>query len=150
MKQTSEASEQAGKDRPDRASVPRVAEAMTTEIMTLKPHDSFEEAVSLMANRHVRHFAVTDDSGRIAGVVSDRDIFRAMARQASWHTKTVAEIMTTDPLTVDPDTPLCDAIAKIIARRINCLPVITQDGTVCGILTTTDLLRSYQKILEAR
>jgi CBS-domain-containing membrane protein len=34
----------------------------------------------------------------------------------------------------------------MLSRRINCLPVIGKDGKVCGIITSTDLLRSYQKI----
>jgi CBS domain-containing protein len=126
----------------------RVGDVMTGEVTCLKPDDSFEQAVSLMANRHFHHFVAIDGSGRIAGVISDRDILRALARAANWRTKTVGEIMTRDPLTVNPETPLCDAVATMLSQHINCLPVIHDDGTVCGILTSTDVLRSYQQLLE--
>lgn len=127
----------------------RVGDVMTGEVMSLKLDDSFEQAVSLMANRHFHHFAVIDASGRIAGVISDRDILRALARAANWQTKTVSEIMTRDPFTVNPETPLCDAVATMLSKHINCLPVIHGDGTVCGILTSTDLLKSYHQLLES-
>jgi CBS domain-containing protein len=60
----------------------------------------------------------------------------------------VEQIMTRAPFTVGPKTPLIDAVSKMIAKRINCLPVIDEHGAVCGIVTSTDLLKSYQKVLE--
>jgi CBS-domain-containing membrane protein len=36
----------------------------------------------------------------------------------------------------------------MLAKRINCLPVIDDEGSVCGIVTSTDLLKSYQQVLE--
>ena len=45
-------------------------------------------------------------------------------------------------------TPIVDAVSKMVAKRINCLPVVEDDGTVCGIVTSTDLLKSYQQLLE--
>jgi CBS-domain-containing membrane protein len=126
-----------------------VADVMTSKVVTLSPHHSFGEAVSLMANRQFRHFVVVHPDGRIAGVISDRDILRALARTSNWQAKTVEQIMTRAPFTVGPQTPIGDAVSKMIAKRINCLPVIAEDGAVCGIVTSTDLLKSYQKILES-
>ncbi len=56
--------------------------------------------------------------------------------------------MTRNPVTVKRDTSILDAVSKILAKRINCLPVIDDDGDVCGIVTSTDLLKSYQQVLE--
>jgi len=55
-------------------------------------------------------------------------------------------VMTHKVFTVTPETPLSVAASEMLSRRINCLPVIGKDGKVCGIITSTDLLRSYQKI----
>jgi acetoin utilization protein AcuB len=125
-----------------------VDDVMTREVVSLSPHHNFEDAVNLISNRHFRHFVVVDD-GRIVGIVSDRDILRGLARTDNWQKKEVREFMTVDPITVKPNTSLSAAISKMLTKRINCLPVVADDGTVCGILTSTDLLNSYQKDLEA-
>jgi acetoin utilization protein AcuB len=126
-----------------------VADVMTRKTVTLSPHHGFAEAVSLMADRHFRHIVVVDTSGQIVGVISDRDILRTLARTTNWQTKDVSQIMTRDPFTVKRETPLVVAVAKIVSKRINCLPVLDDEGKVCGILTSTDLLKAYQKLLES-
>jgi CBS domain-containing protein len=126
-----------------------VDEVMTQGVMTLRVSDSFGDAVQLMATQHVRHSLVVDDQGRIKGVISDRDVLRALARTPDWQTKPVSEIMTHEPFVVNPRTPVVDALEQLLEKRINCLPVVVEDGKVCGILTSTDLLKSYQKVLES-
>jgi CBS domain-containing protein len=126
-----------------------VADVMTRKTVTLSPHHGFAEAVSLMADRHFRHVVVVGTGGQILGVISDRDILRTLARTSNWQTKDVSQIMTRDPVTVKRETPLSVAVAKMVAKRINCLPVLDDEGKVCGILTSTDLLKAYQKLLES-
>ena len=126
-----------------------VGDVMTRKTVTLSPHHGFAEAVSLMADRHFRHIVVVDSGGQILGVISDRDILRALARSNNWQKKDVSQIMTRNPVTVKRETPLSAAVAKIVAKRINCLPVLDDEGKVCGILTSTDLLKAYQKLLES-
>jgi acetoin utilization protein AcuB len=126
-----------------------VADVMTRKTITLSPHHSFAEAVSLMADRHFRHIVVIDTGGRVVGVISDRDILRTLARTTNWQMKDVSQIMTRDPFTVKRETPVSVAVAKIVAKRINCLPVLDDEEKVCGIITSTDLLKAYQKLLES-
>jgi CBS domain-containing protein len=57
--------------------------------------------------------------------------------------------MTHEPFVVNPHTSVADALAQLLEKRINCLPVVSEDGKVCGILTSTDLLKSYHSILGA-
>ena len=125
----------------------RVDQVMTRSVMTLRRNDSFGAAVNLMATQHVRHSVVIDDDGRILGVISDRDVLRALARTPDWQSKSVDEIMTPHPVVVRRDTPLTEAVGELILKRINCLPVVVEDDVVCGILTTTDLLKSYHQLL---
>jgi acetoin utilization protein AcuB len=56
--------------------------------------------------------------------------------------------MTRNPITVHRNTPILEAVTKMLSKRINCLPVIEDDGSVCGIVTSTDLLKSYHQLLE--
>jgi CBS domain-containing protein len=123
-----------------------VADIMSTNIVTLSAHHTFGQAVQLMANSPFRHFLVIHANGRLAGVFSDRDVLRALGRTPNWQAKNVSGVMTHKVFTVSPETPLSVAAAEMLCRRINCLPVIGRDGKVCGIITSTDLLRSYQKI----
>jgi CBS domain-containing protein len=123
-----------------------VADVMTQEVMTLGPQQTFADTVALMANRFFRHVLVVDEDQRLCGVVSDRDILRALARTLNWKAKSISEIMTRDAFTVAPDTPISTAIREMLTNHISCLPVIDSDGRVCGILTSTDLLTAYEKI----
>ena len=125
-----------------------VADVMTGKVVTLSPHHNFNDAVNLMNDRYFRHCVVVDGQRRIVGVISDRDILRALARNPNSRSKSLDQIMTQNPVTVKRDTPIIDAVSKIVSKRINCLPVIEDDGTVCGIVTSTDLLKSYQQLLE--
>src|SRR3990172_5770645 len=126
-----------------------VRDIMTRKVMTMRPHDSFGDAVTLMANHQFRHFVVTEDNERVVGVVSDRYILRSFARSSDWKTLNVSRIMTSEPCTVNIETPLAAAVALMIEKRINCLPVVADDGTLRGILTSTDLLKSYQNLLAS-
>lgn len=123
-----------------------VAAVMTKEPMTMLPHESFAELVGKMANRHFRHMLVVDEDQRLYGVISDRDVLRALSRTPDWSKKSVAEIMTHDSITITPDSAISEAVRLMLDKRINCLPVIGADGRVAGILTSTDLLQAYEKL----
>ena len=125
-----------------------VADVMTGKVVTLSPHHSFNDAANLMNDRYFRHCVVVDNSRKAVGVISDRDIMRALARNPNSRSKSLDQIMTPNPITVKRSTPIVDAVSKIVAKRINCLPVVDDDGVVCGIVTSTDLLKSYQQLLE--
>jgi len=137
-------------DQPGRTSSPtRVAEIMSSKLVTLSAHHTFGQAVQLMTDSPFRHFLVIHADGRLAGVFSDRDVLRALGRTPNWQAKNVSGVMTHNVFTVTPETPLSVAAAEMLSRRINCPPVVGGDGKVCGIIISTDLLRSYQKIQDS-
>ena len=123
-----------------------VSEVMTQDVVSLLPSQSFGEAFGVMANRPFRHVLVINGDGRLAGVISDRDLLRVMGGTIDWKTKTVEQIMTRDVLTVTRGTLLSVAVKEIVVRRINCLPVIDENEKVCGIVTSTDLLSAFEKL----
>ena len=125
-----------------------VADVMVAKVVTLSTHHGFDEAVRLMTDRHFRHCVVVDAHGNLVGVISDRDILRSLARNPNSHAKSLDQIMTRNPITVKRNTSILDAVSKILSKRINCLPVVDDDGAICGIVTSTDLLKSYQQLLE--
>lgn len=138
-------------EMPEKAPPPaavRVAEVMTREVVSVSPHHSFFEALSLLARHRFRHLLVVDVDQHLAGVISDRDLLRLLTRKPALESTTVADFMKREPVTVRPETPLSTATAEMLTHRINCLPVIDAAGRVCGILTSTDLLRAFQRLQE--
>ena len=138
-----------GNPQPPAHEPASVADVMTRDAMTLSSNHSFAAAVSLMAERHFHHIVIVDTRNHVVGVISDRDILRALARTPSWDTTDLSQVMTRDPVTVKGETPLPVAVSKMLEKHINCFPVVDDDGTVCGILTSTDLLKSYHQLLES-
>ena len=125
-----------------------VSDVMTRQVITLGPHHSLSESVSLMAKSSFRHFIVVDVRGRLVGVVSDRDILRALSRATNWDTTSISQFMTRDVLTVQPNTKLSVAVGRMLSKRVNCLPVVDNDLTLRGIVTSTDLLKTFRSVQE--
>jgi len=121
---------------------------MTTQVTTVAPQTLVAEAIQLFGECNIRHLLVTDQQGRLAGVFSDRDALRQMARGCDPFATRVAALMRQEPVSVAVDTPLTEAIELFSFHRINCLPVVDAAGQVRGILTTTDLLTTLYRILN--
>jgi len=131
------------------SSIPnRVRDVMTKQVTTVAPETLVAEAIQLFGECNIRHLLVTDQEGRLAGVFSDRDALRQMARGCDPFATRVAALMRQEPVTVGVDTTVQDAIELISFHRINCLPVIDAERRVQGVLTTTDLLASLYRVLN--
>jgi len=101
--------------------------------------------------RHVRHVPVEDDAGRLIGIVSHRDLLELFALgkitgQAQW---VVRDIMKTDLVTVEPETPTLDALTLMRDKNIGCLPVV-RDQRLVGLVTAHDFLTVSSKLFEER
>src|SRR5512145_1889160 len=77
-----------------------VADVMTGKVVTLSPHHTLSEVSKLMNDRYFRHCVVVDNFRKIVGVISDRDILRALARNPNARTKSLDQIMTRNAITV--------------------------------------------------
>lgn len=120
---------------------------MTTRVTMVAPEDLVAEAIQLFGECNIRHLLVTDQDGRLAGVFSDRDALRHMARGRNPLATRVAEIMRQEPIAVTPETTVMDAIALLSFHRINCLPVVSEDRHVLGVVTTVDFLTMLYRLL---
>ena len=126
-----------------------VADVMVAKVVTLSTHHGFDEVVRLMNDRHFRHCIVVDIHGKLGWYYFRPGRFAERWRAIPIHEwKSLDQIMTRNPITVKRDTSILDAVSKILSKRINCLPVVDDDGSICGIVTSTDLLKSYQQLLE--
>jgi len=128
----------------------RVCDVMTKEVTTLKRNDVLTLASDIMQLGRIRHLPVLDDDGvTLAGILSQRDLFRgALARALGYgehaqrkmlESLRVKEVMTTDLVTTSPDTLLTEAARVLMERKIGCLPVL-EAGRMVGILTEADFV----------
>lgn len=127
----------------------RVSDLMTRQVATLQRNDKLSIADQVMQLGRIRHMPVLDEDGQLAGVVSQRDLFRGSLAKAFGYgtsaqkrvldTITVKEVMATDPITATPEQPLAEAAALMLERKVGCLPVV-EDGKLVGILTESDFV----------
>jgi acetoin utilization protein AcuB len=120
-----------------------IREIMTRRVVTVSPDTRLAESRRLLDEHRIRHLPVVVD-GRLAGIVSDRDLRSA---GANGRPTAVGEIMTPDPITVGPDTRVEEAARLMLDRRLGGLPVV-DDGELIGIVTSDDLLRALLGVIE--
>ena len=112
---------------------------MSTKIKTIASTANVGEARNAMRTQGVHHLLV-QDGRQIVGVVSDRDLGgRVGARNGTGDARPVAEVMTSNVATAEPETSIRQAANLLRGRSIGCLPVV-EDGRAVGIVTITDLL----------
>ncbi len=116
----------------------RVSEVMTTDVRTVSPTLSAEDAWELMRREQIHHLVVTDAS-QVVGVLSDRD---AGGRSGSKvrNGRTVSELMSPHTVTVEGGETVRKAANLMRGRTIGCLPVMSR-GRLVGIVTASDLLQ---------
>lgn len=129
----------------------QVRELMTTDVATLKRNDELSLADDVMRLGRIRHLPVIDEeTGEVAGVLSQRDLFRGalvrafgygeVAQRRIMKSIPVKEVMTTEVASVAGDTELKEAAELMLERKIGCLPVV-EDGKLVGILTESDFVK---------
>ncbi len=128
-------------ERGPQAGIVRVRDVMTEDPVQVGPAEPVPPIAELMRARKIRHVLVVDRTGRVLGVISDRDICRPRG-------KTAREVMSQPPITVSPEAEIIPAVTILLQRRISCLPVV-HDEKVRGILTVTDVLIAFQALIHS-
>jgi CBS domain-containing protein len=125
-----------------------VGDLMTRRVMTLRDTDTIAHAHQILLWSGFRHLPVLA-SGRLVGIVSDRDLLRFAADPAALTADTsVTEVMTEMLETVAPDTTITEASARMAVGRFDALPVLERDGTLVGILTSSDVLAERGRVVH--
>lgn len=132
------------------AAQPRVDEVMRQRVFAVRPDDDLATVLELMEQHHVRHIPVVEDEENLVGLVSHRDLLRhsmieqadvpSFVEDAMLEKVRVGEVMTTDPESVTPDTPLAEAARLMYENKYGCLPVV-EGMRLVGILTEADFVR---------
>lgn len=132
-----------------------VSEIMSRAPVTVHLDDSLESVMKLFEERRFHHVLVVDDLKRLIGVVSDRDVLRAVSpfvsklaerpMDVATLRRPVHQLMRRRPITIPPQDSVGEAAKLMLAHGCSCLPVVDTVGNVLGIVTSRDLLRLVEQ-----
>lgn len=125
--------------------------------ISVNPDISLKEIEEKMENQKIRHVLVMEN-GKLLGIISDRDVkkFRSLFAetkaskpidQATLEFK-AHQIMTHNPITIHEDIKANEAVTIMLQKKISCLPVLSNENNVVGMITSSDFLKWMVKFLE--
>jgi len=127
-----------------------VSNWMSKPVITVDPNDSMQDATRLLKENNIRILPVID-RGKLAGVITDRDLKRASASDATsleihellylLSMIKVKDIMTPNPITVSLDFSIEETAQLLLKNKISAVPVVDSQGRLVGVITQTDLFR---------
>ena len=123
----------------------RVHQLMSQPANTCRSSTDLADVAMMMWNGDCGVVPVVEESGRLLGVVTDRDICIALAtRHLRAEETTAGSVMREQVFTVEPHQDVKEAMRTMARERIRRLPVLGEDGRVVGMLTTNDLILSVR------
>jgi len=130
-----------------------VRDRMSSPAVTISPDTPFQYALNLMKEKRFGRFPVVDEMGKLVGIVSEVDLMHASPSPATslsvWELHEllsklkIKEIMTTQVITTTPDATIEDAACLMVSHKIGALPVVSTENLVIGIITETDIFKTF-------
>ena len=124
---------------------------LTENVMTVDQSTRVKDAIELLQRLDIRHLPVVSPTGELVGMVSDRDIrnsgtpFTLLPESTEEDGETVVDLMSSNVVSVTPETELDEIIDLMIEHRIGAVPVV-EAGTneLAGIVSYIDVLRAVR------
>lgn len=111
-------------------------------VATIRPDATIEEAIDMLNRERIGALVVSEDGTSVDGVLSERDIVIALAKDgAELLRRSVDEVMTRSVITCNPSDSVGELMAEMTNRRIRHLPVV-RDGRLCGIVSIGDVVKN--------
>lgn len=128
-----------------------VQEIMTKTIVTVELDDKLALVKEIFDSRKFHHLLVIENQ-ELWGVVSDRDLLKALSpnlgmksetyQDAATLNKRVHQIMTRKPITLYPEAPIREAVSAFVTQGISCIPIVDHENRPVGIVTWRDILKA--------
>jgi CBS domain-containing protein len=125
---------------------------MTTAVVTVDPATTVRKAARVLEANGFTALPVVDGAGQVCGIVSEADVIRGIrhdarspllaAEMAVTPARSVGEVMTADVVTVTPWADAADVVTLMRVRAIRSVPVVEPGGSLAGILSRRDLVRT--------
>jgi CBS domain-containing protein len=144
-----------------------VADVMSRDPIVVREETPLNEAIQILAERHISGLPVVDDVGKLLGIISETDLMwqetgvtppayimfldsviylkNPATYERDLHKalgQTVGEVMSKNPITISPDKTLREAATIMHDRSVHRLPVLDSTDQVIGILTRGDIIRA--------
>ena len=127
--------------------VENILQSKGRTVHTLPTGATIAEAVELLNGRKIGAIVVTTDKGKVAGILSERDIVRHLGKDwSALAGKPVSEVMTKDVVTMSRRATVAEVMERMTERRIRHLPIV-DNGELVGIVSIGDVVK--RKIEEA-
>ena len=134
-----------------------VEKIMSPHVLSVDMDVTLKEIREIFEHVSFHHILVLDNE-RLAGIISDRDLLKAVSPYASTQSerprdaatlrKRAHQFMTRKPVSIGVDSNVLEAIRSFIDHKVSCLPVLSEDGSVAGILTWRDILQAIAATVE--
>lgn len=134
---------------PKRERALQAKDMMSSPVESLTPQTSIRNAYEIFQTKRYRHMPVLDQN-HLVGILSDRDLLRLAAENAkdtagdgkeAARKEYVGAVMIHAVLSASPETEVHDVARVLFEERIGCLPIVSGDGSLVGIITRSDILR---------
>jgi acetoin utilization protein AcuB len=129
-----------------------VERIMTTPVVTVAMDDPLSRIKDVFDSHGFHHLLVVEEDGRLAGVVSDRDLLKALSphlgsvsettRDLATLNRRAHQIMSRGLITLGADATIDDAIETFNRNRISCIPIVDAGNRPLGIVSWRDILRA--------
>jgi acetoin utilization protein AcuB len=119
---------------------------MSPAPITITTDIDVQKALRVLAERGVRRLPVTDITGRILGIVTERDLLLAVSHYINAPIE-IENVMKRQVVSTTPDTPLAEAAMLMISHKIGGLPVVDTNQQLVGIITESDIFRAFVGML---
>lgn len=112
-------------------------------VATAPPEDTVETVAQKLASRKIGAIVIVGDEGHVAGIISERDIIRAVAEQgAAALQQPVSKVMTKNVMTCNQASTIEQMMAIMTQGRFRHVPVV-EDGTLLGIISIGDVVKHH-------
>jgi len=129
----------------------RLSQIMTEKIVTVELDDKLSVVKEIFDNLRFHHLLVVEND-RLFGVLSDRDLLKALSPNLGKLSETpkdaetlnirVHQIMSRKPITLSPDATVTEAASLLINRNISCIPIVDKQFKPIGIISWRDVMKA--------
>ncbi|RME40558.1 MAG: CBS domain-containing protein [Caldilineae bacterium] len=121
--------------------VKRILATKGTNVITIRPEQTIKEAVRLLARHNIGAVVVVGEDGKVAGILSERDVIRRAAQRDDVLRLKVEDVMTHDVITAMPQDDLRSIANTMTQHRFRHLPIVDGDRLV-GMVSVTDVIKA--------